>query len=236
MIYSGGLTAWDWRSRLQPGCFRFCQRFWRYRERIDVERQAAATAVQLLSIFYSWQSDLPNSTNRGFIGECLERAIKELKADPKLRVDPCLDRDTQNVPGSPDIASTIFDKIDNCGLFVCDVSIVNPNSSERPTPNPNVLIELGYAVKTLGWNRIVCVCNAAFGQVEKLPFDLRPRRVRSYNLPHGSDKAEQRKLLTGLLEADLRSIFDAILPQQTVATLIPFDSLWTTGRYGEART
>ncbi len=30
----------------------------------------------------------------------------------------------------------------------------------------------------------------------------------------GTAKAEQRKLLTGLLEADLRSIFDAILPQQ----------------------
>ena len=64
------------------------------------------------TVFYSWQSDLPNSTNRGFIGDCLERAIKELRADPNLQVDPCLDRDTQNVPGSPDIATTIFDKID----------------------------------------------------------------------------------------------------------------------------
>ena len=104
----------------------------------------------LATVFYSWQSDLPNSTNRGFIGDCLERAIKELKAEPDLQVDPCLDRDTQNVPGSPDIAATIFDKIDRCGLFVCDVSIVNQSASNRPMPNPNVLIELGYAVKTLG--------------------------------------------------------------------------------------
>lgn len=167
----------------------------------------------LATIFYSWQSDLPNSTNRGFIEDCLGRAIKELEADPELRVEPCLDRDTQNVPGSPDIASTIFDKIDRCGLFVCDVSIVNPDSSERPTPNPNVLIELGYAVKTLGWNRIVCVFNSAFGRIEELPFDLRQRRVRCYNLPQGSTKTEQRPLLTGLLEADLRSIFDEILPR-----------------------
>ncbi len=167
-----------------------------------------------VTVFYSWQSDLPNATNRGFIGDCLERAIKELRADPKLKVDPCLDRDTQNVPGSPDIASTIFDKIDRCGLFVCDVSVVNSSSSERPTPNPNVLIELGYAVKRLGWNRIVCVFNSAFGKVEKLPFDLRQRRVRCYNLQQGSDKAEQRKLLTGLLKADLRSILNASVPQE----------------------
>ena len=189
-------------------------------ERLDAEQQATAVPPQqsLAKVFYSWQSDLPNSTNRGFIEDCLERAIKELKADPELQVDPCLDRDTQNVPGSPDIASTIFDKIDHCGLFVCDVSIVSRGSSERPTPNPNVLIELGYAVKTLGWSRIVCVFNAAFGNIQALPFDLRQRRVRSYNLQQGSEKAEQRKLLTCLLEADLRNIFDVIVPQQDTAS------------------
>ena len=31
------------------------------------------------TIFYSWQSDLSNSTNRGFIEECIEKAIKEIK-------------------------------------------------------------------------------------------------------------------------------------------------------------
>ena len=136
------------------------------------QRQITSPAT---TVFYSWQSDLPNSTNRGFIGDCLERAIKELKADPSLTVDPCLDRDTQNVPGSPDIASTIFDKIDKCGLFVCDVSIVNHNSSERPMPNPNVLIELGYAVKTLGWSRIVCIFNTAFGKIQD-SLDIRPAK------------------------------------------------------------
>jgi hypothetical protein len=171
-------------------------------------RQSVAT------VFYSWQSDLPNSTNRGFIEDCLERAIKELKADPELKVEPCLDRDTQNVPGSPDISSTIFNKIDRRGLFVCDVSIINAGLTERPTPNPNVLIELGYAVTTLGWNRIVCVFNSTFGEVEKLPFDLRQRRVRCYTLNDGQEKADQRRLLTGLLTADLRSIFDSILPNR----------------------
>ncbi|HEY2412398.1 MAG TPA: hypothetical protein VGI40_09160 [Pirellulaceae bacterium] len=77
------------------------------------------------TIFYSWQSDLPNSTNRGFIGDCLEKAIKELRAEGSLGVDPALDRDTQGVPGSPDIADTIFEKIDKCSMFVGDVSLIN---------------------------------------------------------------------------------------------------------------
>ena len=61
------------------------------------------------TIFYSWQSDLPNATNRGFIEDCLSRAIKDVKADEELELDPCLDRDTAGVPGSPDIANTIFE-------------------------------------------------------------------------------------------------------------------------------
>ncbi len=35
-------------------------------------------------IFYSWQSDLPNPTNRGFIEDCLKRAIKDVQADEDL--------------------------------------------------------------------------------------------------------------------------------------------------------
>jgi len=31
-------------------------------------------------IFYSWQSDLPNATNRGFIQEALERAARNIRS------------------------------------------------------------------------------------------------------------------------------------------------------------
>ena len=61
-------------------------------------------------IFYSWQSDLPNSTNRGFIQSCLEEAIKDLKTDQELQLEIALDRDTDGVPGSPDIGKQYFQK------------------------------------------------------------------------------------------------------------------------------
>ncbi|MDJ0556899.1 MAG: nucleotide-binding protein [Microcoleaceae cyanobacterium MO_207.B10] len=158
-------------------------------------------------IFYSWQSDLPNNTNRGFIGDALEKAVKSIRNDDSIKVEPVIDRDTQNVPGSPDIVQTIFEKIEQAQIFVCDISIINSNLSNssnrkfiqkilesflnflnknsysRPTPNPNVLIELGYAMKTLGEEKIIMVMNTAFGTPEKLPFDLRMRRVITYNMP-----------------------------------------------------
>src|SRR6266849_3811395 len=104
------------------------------------------------TVFYSWQSDLQNSTNRGFIQTALEAATKTIRDDESIQVDPVLDRDTAGVPGSPDIFSTILGKIDQARVFVCDVSIINQgaNKGTRLAPNPNVLIELGYALKALG--------------------------------------------------------------------------------------
>jgi hypothetical protein len=161
------------------------------------------------TIFYSWQSDLPNSTNRGFIEDCLSRAIKEVRADEELKLDPCLDRDTSGVPGSPDIAATIFEKIKAADIFVGDVSFINQGATGRPTPNPNVLVELGYAAGRLGWDQIICVFNKATGSINDLPFDIRPRRVRAYELVEGQDKADQRKALVSVLKADITDILHA---------------------------
>jgi len=104
-------------------------------------------AVMVFTIFYSWQSDLPDNTNRHFIQKAIEEAVKSLKKEDVLEVQPVIDRDTRGVPGSPDIADTIFRKIDASQVFVCDISIINKGLQSKPTPNPNVLVELGYAMR-----------------------------------------------------------------------------------------
>src|SRR5947207_1690832 len=106
------------------------------------------------SVFYSWQSWTDSAANRNFIQDCLERAIKDIRKDESLTLDPVIDRDTQGVPGSADIANTIFEKIDAADVFVADVSFVHPHEVERRTPNPNVLIELGHARAKLGEERV----------------------------------------------------------------------------------
>ena len=109
-----------------------------------------------LKVFYSWQSDLPNNTNRGFIQKALEEAAKEISNDVTTELEPVIDRDTSGVAGSPDIRQTILAKIESCDAFLADISIVGVTSS-RPMCNPNVLIELGYALKCLGDDRVVLV-------------------------------------------------------------------------------
>ncbi len=75
-------------------------------------------------IFYSWQGTLLNATNRGFIAKALEGACTVVGQDLSVDERPEVDRDTQGVPGAPDIADTIFAKIDSASCW----------SSWRPCP------------------------------------------------------------------------------------------------------
>lgn len=161
-------------------------------------------------VFYSWQSDLPNRTNRGLIQSALEKAARELRSDESIAVEPVVDRDTLGEPGAPDIATTILRKIDDASVFVCDVSIVSRPESGRLCPNPNVLLELGYALSSLRSERVVLVFNTAFGDINELPFDLRFKRVLTYHMPDTGDSSAVRSSLTAVLTTALRSIFKHI--------------------------
>lgn len=154
-------------------------------------------------VFYSWQSDLPSAGNRNLIQESLERAIRAIGRDRDAGIQAVLDRDTANLSGSPDIANSILAKIAVSDVFVADVSILNAGAA-RPSPNPNVLVELGYAIAELGWENIILVQNGAYGGPELLPFDLRGRRTVVYHKADVDNRAEVRALLQGRLETALR--------------------------------
>lgn len=149
-----------------------------------------------VTVFYSWQSDTRAAANRTLIQKALEDAAEQLRSDDSIAIEPVVDRDTLAVPGAPDIASTILEKIEASAVIVADVTIVNSGDQYRPTPNPNVLIELGYALKALGDRRTILVQNLAFGTLQDLPFDLRQKRVLTYNSPEDMpSRAEERRRL-----------------------------------------
>lgn len=174
------------------------------------------------TVFFSWQSDAPNRTGRTFIENALKRAIERIASDldvePALREDLSLDRDTKGIPGQPPIVDTIFKKIDRAAVFVPDLTFVGQRvlrEPHRPTPNPNVLIEYGWALKTLGHGRIVAVMNTAYGhpEGEAVPFDMRHlRRPICYSLSGEADKEAIRKegeRLNKVLETALRDVLQS---------------------------
>jgi len=201
-----------------------------------VNNSTGSTNSNQYIVFYSWQSWLPSRVNRNFIEDALEIAVKNVNSSggtDAVQIEEReeqeevveLDKDTAGVPGSPDIARTILEKIDRSAIVVCDVSLVNQREGDRAdnmgraTPNPNVLVELGYALKALGEQRVIMVMNTAFGGPEQLPFDLKMKRVVPYTLPvDASDKAAVKRELANRLAATIKSIIGHLSTERSVAT------------------
>lgn len=165
------------------------------------------------TVFWSWQSDLPAETTKDFIKQALIKALKKINAELELesanRIE--LDHDTKGKAGLVEIAATIFEKIEECEVFVGDVTPIeslSATSYEKKIPNPNVMIELGYALRELGHQRVITVANLAYGgRPEELPFDLRHRRgAITYDLKNRNDPDFTKKLknLAGDLESALK--------------------------------
>lgn len=159
-----------------------------------------------MKVFYSWQSDTEAKFNRHFQLDCLKAAVKQINRELELDEPIREDHDTKGITGSPDIASTILSKIESCEVFLADITFVCHSERERALSNPNVLIELGYAMHALGSGRILNIMNTAFGEPEgKIPFDLAHKRWPiTYNLSSGnlSEKPQiKRELITLLVHA-----------------------------------
>lgn len=162
-----------------------------------------------LKLFYSWQSDLPNDINRA-----LKKAIEDTISNINYNQNDfkiVFDEATRDNPGSPDIPQTIYQKILQSDIFIGDISIINSHTDAtiRKTPNPNVLIELGYASAILGWDRIIMLYNKEYGTFPSdLPFDLEKRRVSTFLIKSKDDKSgmgQAKVLLTEAIESIVKN-------------------------------
>src|SRR6266567_5385993 len=141
-----------------------------------------------MKIFWSWQSDTPGNTGRHFVRAALLDAITVLKQPEEIeeptqaenRESMHLDQDRQGVTGSPGLADTIKKKIEVSMVFIADITPVSKiakrkdvkGSREKRNMNPNVAIELGYALHALNESGVLLVLNEYYGGREFIPFDL----------------------------------------------------------------
>lgn len=135
-----------------------------------------------IKIFYSWQSDLSDDTNKRAIRDMLKKAKSKIEHENKDNINIIIDEATRDEIGSPNIPLTIIKKINEADIFTADVSIVNNSSDTRKMPNPNVMYELGYAVGKLGWERVILLSNNCFGDVKDMPFDIDRHRIMTYSI------------------------------------------------------
>ena len=184
------------------------------------------TKESQFSIFFSWQSDLPRISTTQIIRESLRNVCNSL--EERYRQDGLhitLDEATRDTAGSPNITHTIFEKIRIADVYICDLTTINQSRDEtqRPVPNPNVAIELGYAIAHLDWSRIIILFNTAYGEFPKdLPFDIKGHRIFDYDYQviDADNKAtkEKSQQAKGPLKKGLHEAVDAIYiqnPQKT---------------------
>jgi hypothetical protein len=113
--------------------------------------------------------------------------------------------------------ATIFEKIDRAAVFVPDLTFVGARSDGRPTPNPNVLIEYGWALKAHGYHHIVPVMNTAYGEPDdaNMPFNLKHlRRPITYCCEEGASDPERKVARDGLarsLASAIRAVINSDL-------------------------
>jgi hypothetical protein len=173
-----------------------------------------------MQIFYSWQSDLDPNTNSRAIRNAIQSIIPIIEDE----IENCriiLEEATSREAGSPDIPSTIFRKIGETDIFICDITTINNDANcNKKTPNPNVLIELGYAISVLGWERIIMLYNTNYGAFpQDLPFDLDRRRISTYRIINNTDQ-NGRGNLKNTLKIAVKTIIEDN-PQKNIHLFTP---------------
>lgn len=156
-----------------------------------------------IKIFYSWQSDKPRAVNERFIRIALEEAADTLMTE-RAGLSIVIEAGTEGAPGTPVVTDTILKRINACDIFVADVTIVgviDSPSGPKPTPNPNVMFEYGYARRAKGDPRMLLVMNTAFGAPKDLPFDLTYlRHATGYEAPSDIVNDARRKARSKLAQ------------------------------------
>lgn len=194
------------------------------------------------TIFYSWQSDTDPNTNHFFLKGCLTDALGILASGDELeeviRGDELhLDHDTMGVFGDVEVLNTILTKIRKCDLFVADITVVAKTADGKQCPNPNVLLELGYAIDAAGSERTIKVMNEYYGSaVDGLPFDMAHKRfpVRYTLAPDtepGEKKRIQKQVTKDLVEIIGGMLREAGLKRSPVPEFNGVEPVWKSSSF-----
>lgn len=135
-------------------------------------------------LFFSWQSE--DTKSRKVLEKSLQDTIKTL-GNKGIVLE--IDHSTLGESGLPSIDQTILRKIDSCDIFLADITPVcnykvtlgNGTQVTKEVPNPNVLLELGYAMSALGVGYVIVAAHQGTWIPANMPFDINHRTIYSFS-------------------------------------------------------
>lgn len=202
-----------------------------------------------LTIFFSWQtsSDRKNFHNKKFLLECIHKAASEVEKEntkDKLRFE--VQDGTTGVPGTPEMIRTCEKRIDNCDIYIADLTIerlfsrfekwwLTRNGKQlRSNPNTNVMNEIGRARGKKSSEQIILLMNTINGNPnENMPIDLSTLRYPITYLLKQDKKGNNDKIYDTTKQKVINSLKEAIKKSAKAAIdnlekkLLPFIN-WKT--------
>lgn len=167
-----------------------------------------------LKLFFSWQVETNDQgfNNKVFLTECINSAINQIQGKGDLKgVKIVYDDGLRKSPGTPDVALEMFEKIDECDIFIGDMTVVQHleewldefRNKEgiyfRYGPNSNVFGEYNRALgkNSLFYKQVILLMNEAnrsvYEDIAVIPFDTRGRRWPiTFNLPDNSEESKKK--------------------------------------------
>lgn len=180
-----------------------------------------------LHIFFSWQVQTNDQgfNNKSFLIACIQKVCNEIENKGKLKgVFFKLHQGLGGVSGTPSVSAKMMELIDNCDVFIGDMTVTTPNSwllnlgrklnlikGLRREPNSNVYGEFHRALgKSKEFEeQIILVMNDVNGTPEDdtrlIPFDSRDRRFPiNFHLKNKGQEDSAKKKLTEALKTALQ--------------------------------
>lgn len=168
----------------------------------------------ILKIFFSWQveTDLQGFNNKVFLKDCIKCAIKQIENKKALKgIYFELIEGLNKTSGNPEVAPLMFSQIDDCDIFIGDMTIVQRICSRleplrnkkglyfRYSPNCNVYGEYNRALGLHKdfWKQIILLLNNTNKSPKEdssvIPFDTRHRRWPiTFNLKDNSVESKTK--------------------------------------------
>lgn len=180
-----------------------------------------------LNIFFSWQTQTNDQgfNNKEFLIECINSVCNEIQDKGTLKnIFFDFHEGLRGMPGTPSVSDKMMEQIDNCDIFIGDMTITQPNNlflkfgkilhvlkGLRREPNSNVYGEFHRALgKSAEFEKqIILVMNDVNGKptvdANLIPFDSRERRFPIvFHLKHDKDKEKAKKKFVSILKDALQ--------------------------------
>lgn len=164
--------------------------------------------MQKISIFYSWQSERPDSSE--YIRATLDDCVKELAG--RLTINIIVkDADADN-RGSYDINNAVINAISDCDITVADLTPTSHGSDGRANPNSNALFEYASARSIKEHEKVLAVADISSDNINNFPFDFNHNALVTFK---GSQDNSFRQSLYDSLEKIIRALLYPVLYEAT---------------------